>query len=66
MKRTLSNLPELRLCVRASVPVRVILHGQFVEGLFDLALGRISGNAQDFIVIFLGQDYLGDHQDAHG
>lgn len=61
---TLGYFSELCLRVRALVSVRMVLEGQLVEGLLDLALGGISGHTQDFIVVLFGQDELGDEQDV--
>lgn len=42
------------------VSVRMILQGQFMKGLFDLALSGIFGHPQDFVVVSLSQDELRD------
>lgn len=62
---TLCHLPELGLSVGALVSVRVVLQGQLVESLFDQAVGGIFGHPQYVVVVPLGQDELGDHQDMH-
>lgn len=63
--RTLRYFSELGFGVRPLVSVRVVLQGQLVEGLLDLALGGIFGHPQYVVVVPLGQDELGDEQNMH-
>lgn len=55
---TLCYFSEFGLGVWALVSVRVVLEGQLVEGLLDLALGGVSGDPQYVVVVPLGQDEL--------
>lgn len=62
---TLSYFSELRLGVWALVSVRMVLQGQLMESLLDLALGGIFGHPQYVVVVSLGQDELRDQQNVH-